>query len=136
MLSGANRDRYAGLKSDLNNQYGFGKDLYPNHQIYAFLCSIADRMHLSDILARIFQLLLKSNRKTKHLYFLKERLTKKLHRGQKKTAPPVIHHLRRQPANLVTVSPMLNARNVANLVTSPCIALRTRKKLLLHRSMI
>ena len=29
MLSGANRDRYAGLKSDLNNQYGFGKDLYP-----------------------------------------------------------------------------------------------------------
>ena len=29
MLSGANRDRYAGLKSDLNNQHGFGKDLYP-----------------------------------------------------------------------------------------------------------
>ena len=29
MLSGANRDRYATLKSDLNNQYGFGKDLYP-----------------------------------------------------------------------------------------------------------
>jgi hypothetical protein len=29
MLSGANRDRYAGLKSDLNNQNGFGKDLYP-----------------------------------------------------------------------------------------------------------
>ena len=28
-LSGANRDRYEGLKSDLNNQYGFGKDLYP-----------------------------------------------------------------------------------------------------------
>jgi hypothetical protein len=27
MLSGANPDRYAGLKSDLNNQYGFGKDL-------------------------------------------------------------------------------------------------------------
>ena len=30
MLSGVNRDRYAGfLKSGLNNQYGFGKDLYP-----------------------------------------------------------------------------------------------------------
>ena len=29
MLSGANQDQYAGLKSDLNNQYGFGKDLYP-----------------------------------------------------------------------------------------------------------
>ena len=29
MLSGATRDRYAGLKSDLNNQNGFGKDLYP-----------------------------------------------------------------------------------------------------------
>jgi hypothetical protein len=29
MLSGANQDHYAGLKSDLNNQYGFGKDLYP-----------------------------------------------------------------------------------------------------------
>jgi hypothetical protein len=29
MLSSANKDRYAALKSDLNNQYGFGKDLYP-----------------------------------------------------------------------------------------------------------
>ena len=29
MLSSANQDHYAGLKSDLNNQYGFGKDLYP-----------------------------------------------------------------------------------------------------------
>jgi hypothetical protein len=29
MLSGANRDRYANLKSELHNQYGFGKDLYP-----------------------------------------------------------------------------------------------------------
>ncbi len=29
MLSGANQERYAALKSDLNNQYGFGKDLYP-----------------------------------------------------------------------------------------------------------
>ena len=29
MLSSANWDRYAVLKSDLNNQYGFGKDLYP-----------------------------------------------------------------------------------------------------------
>jgi len=29
MFSRANRDRYAGFKSDLNNQYGFGKDLYP-----------------------------------------------------------------------------------------------------------
>jgi hypothetical protein len=30
MLSGANRDRYAILKSDLHNQYGYGTDLYPN----------------------------------------------------------------------------------------------------------
>ncbi len=30
MLSGANRDRYAALKIDLHNQYGYGKDLYPN----------------------------------------------------------------------------------------------------------
>jgi hypothetical protein len=30
MLSGANRDRYAALKADLHNQYGYGKDLYPN----------------------------------------------------------------------------------------------------------
>ena len=29
MFSGANRDRYASLKSYLNNQYGYGKDLYP-----------------------------------------------------------------------------------------------------------
>jgi hypothetical protein len=29
MLSGANKDRYVALKSDLNNQYGFRKDLYP-----------------------------------------------------------------------------------------------------------
>ncbi len=29
MLSGANRDRYATLKTDLHNQYGYGKDLYP-----------------------------------------------------------------------------------------------------------
>jgi hypothetical protein len=29
MLSGANRDRYAILKSDLHNQYGYGTDLYP-----------------------------------------------------------------------------------------------------------
>ncbi len=29
MLSGVNCNRYAGLKSDLNNRYGFGKDLYP-----------------------------------------------------------------------------------------------------------
>ena len=29
MLSGANRDRYAALKTDLHNQYGYGKDLYP-----------------------------------------------------------------------------------------------------------
>jgi hypothetical protein len=29
MLSGANRDRYAALKSDLHNQYGYGTDLYP-----------------------------------------------------------------------------------------------------------
>ena len=28
MLSGANRDRYANLKSELHNQYRFGKDLY------------------------------------------------------------------------------------------------------------
>jgi hypothetical protein len=28
MLSGANQDRYAGLKADLNNQYGFVNDLY------------------------------------------------------------------------------------------------------------
>jgi hypothetical protein len=29
MLSGTNKDHYAALKLDLNNQYGFGKDLYP-----------------------------------------------------------------------------------------------------------
>jgi hypothetical protein len=29
MLSGASRDRYAALKADLNNQYGYGTDLYP-----------------------------------------------------------------------------------------------------------
>jgi hypothetical protein len=29
MLSGANKDSYAALKLDLNNQYGFRKDLYP-----------------------------------------------------------------------------------------------------------
>ena len=29
MLSGANRDRYAALKTDLHNQYGYGEDLYP-----------------------------------------------------------------------------------------------------------
>jgi hypothetical protein len=29
MLSGANRDRYAALKADFHNQYGFGTDLYP-----------------------------------------------------------------------------------------------------------
>ena len=29
MLSGADRDRYAALKTDLHNQYGYGKDLYP-----------------------------------------------------------------------------------------------------------
>jgi hypothetical protein len=32
MLSGANREQYAALKSDLNNQYGYGKDpmrVYP-----------------------------------------------------------------------------------------------------------
>ena len=29
MLSGANRDRYAALKTDLHKQYGYGKDLYP-----------------------------------------------------------------------------------------------------------
>ncbi len=29
MLSGANRDRYAALKTDLHNQYGYEKDLYP-----------------------------------------------------------------------------------------------------------
>jgi hypothetical protein len=29
MLSGANRDRYAALKADFHNQYGYGKDLYP-----------------------------------------------------------------------------------------------------------
>jgi len=36
-------------------------------------------MHLFDNLARIFKLLLKSNRKKKHLYLLKEHLTRKLH---------------------------------------------------------
>jgi hypothetical protein len=107
-----------------------------NHQIYAFLCSIADRMHLSDNLTRIFKLLLKSNRKTKHLYSLKERLTRKLHRSQKKTDPRVLRHLRHQPANHMTVSPILNARNVANLVTSPSIALRKRKRLLQRRSIL
>jgi hypothetical protein len=29
MLSGANRDCYTALKTDLHNQYGYGKDLYP-----------------------------------------------------------------------------------------------------------
>jgi hypothetical protein len=29
MLSGANRDRYAALQTELANQYGFGNDLYP-----------------------------------------------------------------------------------------------------------
>ena len=29
MLSRANQESYAALKSDLNNQYGFGNDLYP-----------------------------------------------------------------------------------------------------------
>ncbi len=29
MLSGANRDRYTALKTNLHNQYGYGKDLYP-----------------------------------------------------------------------------------------------------------
>ncbi len=29
MLGGANRDRYAALKTDLHNQYGYRKDLYP-----------------------------------------------------------------------------------------------------------
>jgi hypothetical protein len=29
MLSGANKDRYAALKADLHNQYGYGKDMYP-----------------------------------------------------------------------------------------------------------
>ena len=29
MLSGANRDCYAALKTDLHTQYGYGKDLYP-----------------------------------------------------------------------------------------------------------
>jgi hypothetical protein len=29
MLSGANRDCYAALKTGLHNQYGYGKDLYP-----------------------------------------------------------------------------------------------------------
>ncbi len=138
MFSRANRDRYAGFKSDLNNQYGLARTCTLNHRIYAFFCSIADRMQLSDNLARTFKLLLKSNRKTKHLYLylLKECLTRKLYRSQKKTDPRVLHHLRHQPANLVTVLPMLNARNVANLVTSPSIALRKRKRLLLRRSML
>jgi len=78
MLSGANRDQYADLKSDPNNQYGFGKDLYPKSPDGCLSLLIADRMHLSDNLARIFQLLIKSNMKTKHLYLLMESLTRKL----------------------------------------------------------
>ncbi len=29
MLSGANKERYSALKTELSNQYGFGNDLYP-----------------------------------------------------------------------------------------------------------
>ena len=29
MLSGANRERFGALRSDLKNQYGYGKDCYP-----------------------------------------------------------------------------------------------------------
>ena len=89
-------------------------------------------MHLFENLARIFKLLLKSNRKKKHLYSLKEHMTRKLHRSQKKTNPRVLLHLRHQPADLVTVSPMLNARNLANLATSPSIALRKRTPAQIH----
>jgi hypothetical protein len=41
MLSGTNKDRYVALKSDLNNQYGFGKDLYlklPNQSLSLLNC--------------------------------------------------------------------------------------------------
>jgi len=93
-------------------------------------------MHLFENLARIFKLLLKSNRKKKHLYSLKEHLTRKLHRSQKKTNPRVLLHLRHQPADLVTVSPMLNARNLANLATSPSIALRKRTPAQIHAMLL
>ena len=89
MLSGTNQDRYAGLKSDLNNQYGFGKDLYPKSP-------------------DPFKLLLKSNRKKKHLYLPKASPTRRLNR--KKTDQQVLLHLRHQSPNLVKVSPMSNAR--------------------------
>jgi hypothetical protein len=58
MLSGANNDRYVALKSNLNNQYGFKKDLYPklpnqclsllNCCLDAPVCSPCHHMSASD----------------------------------------------------------------------------------------
>ena len=50
--------------------------------------------------------------------------------------PGIKHDIFDNIPNLVTVSPMLNARSVANLATSPSIAQRKKERLLQYRSML
>ena len=132
MLSGANQECYACLKSDLNNHYGFGKDLYPKSPDSCL--SLLN--HRLDVPLwqprRNFQTPPQVKQEEEALVFAQGTSDKKT--PSKKTDLQVFLHLRLQSPNLVKVSPMLSARNVANLATYRSIA--QRKRILQYRPML